>query len=67
MGDGGGKPVDQSMKNLQPGGKPKDALNFLASKGMLKKSWKIPVLVKNFLTQWETKKENQGISQWKTS
>ncbi len=43
------------------------ALNFLALEGTLKKSWKIHILVKNFLTQWEIEEENRGINRWKTS
>ena len=55
------------MKNLlnsmrKRGGKPKDSLDFLAPEGVLKKSWVIHALVKNLLTQWGTKEENQKIN-----
>ncbi len=41
--------------------KTKDALNFLALGGMLKKSREIYVLVENLLTQWETEEETKKL------
>lgn len=38
--------------------KPKDALNFLVPENILKKSWGIHTIEKNFLTKWQIEEEN---------